>query len=106
MNHCNCHLQGPGSNIFDFAIKLTTSRVGKVRIASHMRLFDPRNVALQLFGRNTVDLFCFATAFTPPISSSCVVEDFFFARHDSPVATLPLFYFSASGSLNENFAHP
>ena len=25
MNHCNCYLQGPGSNIVDFAIKLTTS---------------------------------------------------------------------------------
>ena len=78
MNHCNCYLQAPGSNIVDFTIKLTTSEVGKVPIASHMRLFDPRNVALQLFGRNTVDLFFFATAVTPPISSFCVEEDFFF----------------------------
>ena len=28
MNYCNCYLQGPGSNILDFAIKLTTSGVG------------------------------------------------------------------------------
>ena len=66
MNHCNCYLQGPGSNIVDFAIKLTTSGVGKVRIASHMRLFDLRNVAFQLLGRNPVDLslFCNCT-YTP-----------------------------------------
>ena len=49
MNHCNCYLQGPGSNIVDFAIELTTSRVGKMWLASHMPLFDPRDVALQLF---------------------------------------------------------
>ena len=57
MNNCNCYLQGPGSNILDFAIKLTTSGVGKVRLTSHMRLFDPKNVALYLFARNTEDLF-------------------------------------------------
>ena len=57
MNHSNCYLQGPGSNIVDLAIKLTTSRVGKVRLARHMRLFDPRDVALQLFVRNTEDCF-------------------------------------------------
>ena len=34
LNHCNCYLQGPGSNIVDFAIKSTTSRVRKVRLAS------------------------------------------------------------------------
>ena len=44
MNHCNCYLQGPGSNIVDFAIKLTG--VGKVRLVSHMRLFDPRDAVL------------------------------------------------------------
>ena len=56
MNHCNRYLQGSGckSNIDNFAIKLTG--VGKVRLASHMRLFDPRDVALQLFVRNTEDL--------------------------------------------------
>ena len=41
MNHCNCYLQWPASNIVGFAIKLTTSGVGKVRLASHKRLFDP-----------------------------------------------------------------
>ena len=46
LNHCDCYLQGPGSNIVDFAIKLPTSGVGKVRLASHMRRFDPRDVAL------------------------------------------------------------
>ena len=46
VNHCDCYLQGPGSNIVDFAIKLTTSGVGKVWLASHMRRFNPRDVAL------------------------------------------------------------
>ena len=49
MNHCNYYLQKPGSNIVDFAIKLTTSGVGKVRLASHMRLLGSRNVAFHLF---------------------------------------------------------
>ena len=62
LHHCNCYLQWPGSNIIDFAIKLTTSGVGKVRLASHTRLFGPRDVARQLFWRNTEDLFCFAIA--------------------------------------------
>ena len=43
MTHSNCYLQGPGS--------MTTSRVGKVR------LFDPQDVALQLFVRNPEDFF-------------------------------------------------
>ena len=79
MNHCNCYLQGSGSksNVDDFGIKLTG--VGKVRLASHTRLFDPHDVALQLFATNTEDLFCFAVVLTPLISSSCVVEDLFFA---------------------------
>ena len=77
INHYMCYLQGPGSNFVNFAIKLTTSGVGKVRLASHKRLFDPREVALQLFVRNTEDNFCFAIYCTyTPISSSCVVEDF------------------------------
>ena len=63
--YSNCYLQGPGSNIVDFAIKLTKSGVSKVRLASHMRLFDPQDVALQFFVRNTKDLFCFASALTP-----------------------------------------
>ena len=33
--HCNCHLQRPGSNIVHFTIKLTTSGVCKVQLASH-----------------------------------------------------------------------
>ena len=57
MNHCNCCLQGPGSSIVDFAIKLTTLEVDKGRLASHMRLFDPQDVALSLIVRNTDDLF-------------------------------------------------
>ena len=52
MNH-NCYLQGSGSNIVDFAIKLTTSGVGKVRLASLKWPFDPLDVALQLFVWNT-----------------------------------------------------
>ena len=63
MNRSNCYLHGPESNIVDFAIELTTSRMGKVRLASHMRLFDPRQVALQLFMKNTEDFF-FAIALT------------------------------------------
>ena len=59
MNHYNCYIQGPRGNIVGFAIKLTTSGVGKVRLASQMRLFDPRSVALQFFVRNTEDLFLF-----------------------------------------------
>ena len=77
MNHCNCYLQELGSNIVDFAIKLTISGAGKVRLASHKRLFDPPDLALYIFVRNTEDLFRFAIALSPPISSSCVVEDFF-----------------------------
>ena len=46
----------------DFVIKLTILGVGKVRLASHKRLFDPRFVVFQLFVRNTEDLFCFAIA--------------------------------------------
>ena len=46
MNICNCYLQGPGSSIVDFAIKLTSSGVGKVRLASRIRLFGPRDEAL------------------------------------------------------------
>ena len=121
MDHCNCYLQGSGSNIVDFAMKLATSGVGKVRLASHKRLFDPRDVALQLFVRNTEDLvlFCNCT-YTPyfqllcgrglfftlssAICISCGVEDFLL--FDSPVATLRLFYFSGSGFFNKNFAHP
>ena len=61
MNHCYCYLQDPGCNIVDFAIKLTILRVGKVRIASHKRIFDPRLVIFQLFV-STEDLFCFAIA--------------------------------------------
>ena len=78
MNHCNYYFQGSGSKskVDDFAIKLTGE--GKVRFASHMRLFDPRDAAFQLFVRNTEDLFCFAIALTPLISSSRVVEDLFF----------------------------
>ena len=57
VNHSNCYLQKPWSNIVIFAIKLTTSRVGKVRLASHMRLFDPQDVVLQLFVRNAEDCF-------------------------------------------------
>ena len=55
MNHRNCYLQGPESNIVDFAIKLTTSGVSKVRLPRHMRLFDPQDVALKLFVSNIVD---------------------------------------------------
>ena len=43
----------------DFAIKLTASGVGKVRLANQMRLFDPRDVAFQLFVRNAEVLFLF-----------------------------------------------
>ena len=121
MNHCMCYLQGPESNIVNFAIKLTTSGEGKVQLASHKRLFDPREVALQLFVRNTEDLslFCNCTytpqhfqllrdrrlflIFLPPFACSVGLTFFFFY---SPVATLRLFYFSASGSFNESFAHP
>ena len=72
MNHWNCYLQEPASNIVDFAIKLTTSGVGKVPIASHVRVFNPRNVVLQLFGRNTADycLFCNFT-YTPHFQLLC-----------------------------------
>ena len=77
VNNCNCYIQGPGSNIVDFAITLTTSGVGTVLLASHIRLFDPWDLVLQLFLRNIKDLFCFAIVLTPPISSSCVVENFF-----------------------------
>ena len=103
MNHYNCYIQGPGSNIVDFAIKLTTSRVGKVRLASRMRLFDPRNVALQLFVRKTEDLFlfCNCTYEHPPFSSLAWSKTFFLV-FDSSVATLRLSYFSASGCFNEN----
>ena len=74
MNLCYCYLQGPGCNIVDFAIKLTILGVGKVRLASHKRLFDPRLVVFQLFVRNTEDLFCFAIAIAffvlhPPYSA-------------------------------------
>ena len=66
MNHCMCYLQGPESKIVNFAIKLTTSGEGKVQLASHKRLFDPREVALQLFVRNTEDLFLFCNCtYTP-----------------------------------------
>ena len=74
---CNCYLHGPESNIVDFAIKLTASGVGTVRLAGHNRLYEPRDVALQLFVRNTENPFCFAIALTNPISSSCVVKTFF-----------------------------
>ena len=79
MNHCSCqaYIQEPGSNIADFAIRLTSSRVGEVRLANHKRLFDPREVALQLFVKSTKDFFCFEIALTPPISSSCAPEDLF-----------------------------
>ena len=74
MIHCYCYLQGPGCNIVDFAIKLTALVVGKVRLASHKRLFDPRLVVFQLFTRNTEDLFCFEIAIAffvlhPPYSA-------------------------------------
>ena len=82
MNCCKCYLKGPGSNIVDFVIKLTTSGVGKVR--PQVAFFDPRDVAFQLFVRNTKDLFCFAIALAPPISSSFVVKDFFFV-FSSPI---------------------
>ena len=79
MNHCSCqaYLQGSESNIADIAITLTTSGVGEMRFANHKRFSDPRDMALQLFARNTKGFFCFAIALTSPISSSCVVEDFF-----------------------------
>ena len=53
MNHCNCYLQRTGSNIVDFVIKLTTSGVGKVRLASHKRSSDPLDVAFLHCLRNT-----------------------------------------------------
>ena len=78
MNHSDCYLQGPGSNnIADFAINLTTSGMGKVRLASHKRPTDPLDVAFQRFARNTEDLFCFAIALTPPFPALVLVEDFF-----------------------------
>ena len=79
MNHCNCHPQGPESNIVDFAIKSTTSGVGKVQLASHMRLFDPRDAALQVFVRNTEDLFlfCNCTTRTPHFQLLCGRRLFF-----------------------------
>ena len=58
-NHCNCCLQGPGSNVVDFAVKFTTSRVGKVRLASHMRIFDSRVKNFQLLCSRK--LFCSLT---------------------------------------------
>ena len=63
MHHCYCYLQGPGCNIVDCGIKLTILGVGKVRLASHKRLVNPRLVVFQLFVRNSEDLFCFAIAF-------------------------------------------
>ena len=78
MNNCSNYLQEPGSNIVDFAIKSTTSGVGKLRLASRMlRLFDSRHVAFQLFVRTTEDLFLFCSYTYTPISSSCAVKDFF-----------------------------
>ena len=72
MNHCMCYLQEPGSNIVNFAIKLTTSGVGKVRLASHRRLFDPREVDLQLFVRNTEDLLLICNCtYTPHFQLLC-----------------------------------
>ena len=122
MNHCNCYLQGPESNIVDFAIKLTTSGVGKVRFASHMRLFVPRDAVLQLIVKNTENLFLFCNCTsTPhfqllrgrrlfllfhPLFAFPVGLRTFFLFFDSPVATLRLFQFSASGSFNQIFAHP
>ena len=41
MNHCNYYFLESGSNIVDFAIEVTTSGVGKVRLASRTRLFAP-----------------------------------------------------------------
>ena len=114
MNHCYCYLQRPGCNIVNFAIKLTILGVGKVRLASHKRPFDPQLVVFQLLLRNTEDFFCFAIAIAffvlhPPIFCSCVVEYMFLLFHlpfaspvrlktfyllfDSPVATLRLFFF-------------
>ena len=77
MNHSNCYLQGPGSNIVDFAIELTTSRVGKVRLASHVRLFDPRDVALCEEHRR---LFL-QLPYTPHFQFLCgrMIEEFFVA---------------------------
>ena len=93
MNHCtNCYLQGPGSNIVDFAIKLTTSGVSDMRLASHMRLFNPRDVVFQLFVRNTEELFLFCNcSYIPHFQPLCGRR--LFLLFDSPVATLRLFYF-------------
>ena len=44
----------------DFVIKLTTSGMGKMRLAYHMRLFNPRDVAFQFFVRNSEFFFSFA----------------------------------------------
>ena len=72
INRCMCYLQGSGSNIVDFASKLTTSGVGKVQLASHKRLFDPREIAFQLFVRNTEELFLFCNCtYTPYFQLMC-----------------------------------
>ena len=70
-----------------------------MRIANSSLAYEP--FFSQLFVRNTEDLFLFCSCTYTPISSSCAVEDFFLL-FDSPVATLRLFYCSASGSFNEN----
>ena len=82
MDHCNWYLWEPGSNIVDFAIKLTTSGVGKEQLASHKRLFDSETWLFSSLWGTPKTFSCFAIALTLPISSSsCVVEDFFLLLH-------------------------
>ena len=88
MNHCNCYLQEPKSNIVDFAIKLTTSGEGKVRLASHKQLCDPQDVALQLSVSNIEDLYLFCNwTYTPPFPALVWSKTFlhFYPLFASPV---------------------
>ena len=116
MNYRNCYFQGPRSNIVDFVIKF---RGEQNAARKPQAAFDPRDVALQLFMRNTEDLFLFCNCtYTPHFQVLCGRRLFllfhppfafpvrlktFFLLFGSPMATLRLFYFSASGSFNENF---
>ena len=76
LGYCNCYLQGPdGSKIADFGIIFNTSEMGGTQatcgfLSLEMWLFS------SLWGAPNT-FFCLAIALTP-LSSSCVVKDFFF----------------------------
>ena len=100
MNNCNCYLQGPRSNIVDFAINWLHQGWAKCGSQAACSFLTPQTWLFSCLWETPRTFFVLQLHLHPHFQLLCGL------LFDSLVTTLRLFYFSASGFCNENFAYP